>query len=313
MNPYWDSHFFSFIYLFVTRLPQILLGNVSLAQDELQIFVLCTMSISCGLLGVLLVLRKATMLANSLSHTILLGIVCVFLFQQAQGNFLEMHLSGYIIAAFITAIITSFTSTFLNKVLKVQQDASIGIVFTTLFSIGIILLTWFSPNAHIGAEIVMGNIDMLKIIDIKWLSLIALFNIGCIIFFYKYYLLITFDSQMAKVMKVAIGFFNFLFLLQLSTTVIGAFRVVGVVLVLAYIVGPFLIARLFIHQYNKLLWAAPLIGCAVSILSVAVARHILSAYTMAISTAGLCVTLLGCTYFLALFFKHWMNKKVYAN
>src|SRR5690348_5384464 len=82
MNPYWGASFSEFILLFFHRMVQWLTGSLSLcdlASDEIQVLTLICIAFSGALLGCFLVLKKMTMLANSLSHTILLGIVGSYL------------------------------------------------------------------------------------------------------------------------------------------------------------------------------------------------------------------------------------------
>jgi manganese/zinc/iron transport system permease protein len=313
MNPYWGCNFFEFLYQFIIRMPKILIGKESIMQDELQVLVLCAMSISCAMLGVILVLRKITMLANSISHTSLLGIVIVFLFFSNAESSSQLSLSGYLLASFISAVITTLISDVLTKFLKVQEDASIALVFTFLFAFGIVLITFFSPNAHIGTEIVMGNVDVLMMKDLKLLATIAFFNICILKLCYKEYLLTSFDMQFAKLIKMPTNLFNYLLMFQLSATVIGSFRVVGVILVLSYIVGPYLISSLFIKDYKRLLFVAPLVGCFLSLFGVALSRHFLSVNQMALSTGGICVSLMAFAYFCCLIFKDVKKRAIYAN
>lgn len=315
ISPYWGTHFFTFIWTFLSRLPFVILGKSEWMQDELQILALVLMSISCALLGVILVLRKMTMLANSLSHTILLGIVLAYVFSFSTEGFspFSLNITKFLMASFIVALITTFLSEFLTKTLNLQEDASIGLVFTFLFSIGVILVTILARNAHIGAEIVMGNIDALVFNDLKPLFLIATLNIFLFTVFYRQYVLTTFDPCFAKLIKVSGVFFNYLIMLQLSVTVVGSFRIVGVILVLSYIVTPALIARLFFHRFCHLLFASVFISAITSFLSVALSRHFLSVYQMPLSTAGICVTLLSTVYIGSLILKGKKWKSQYSD
>ena len=80
VNPYFGKNFFSFLLLFAQRMGSLLTGKIGfsdLASDEIQVLVLALVALASALVGTFLVLKKMTMLANSLSHTILLGIVVV--------------------------------------------------------------------------------------------------------------------------------------------------------------------------------------------------------------------------------------------
>ena len=87
MNPYSGSSFFGFFAVLGQRLMGIFSGNLEpLASDEVQLLVLVLISLSSALVGTFLVLKKKAMLANSLSHTILLGIVGAFFDWEALGE-----------------------------------------------------------------------------------------------------------------------------------------------------------------------------------------------------------------------------------
>ncbi len=82
LNPYQGVNFFEFFFVFFQRLWGFLTGTLGfhqLANDEIQVIVLSLIGASSALVGTFLVLRKMSMLANSLSHTILVGIVIAFL------------------------------------------------------------------------------------------------------------------------------------------------------------------------------------------------------------------------------------------
>src|SRR4029077_18141377 len=104
-----------------------------------------------------------TMLANSLSHTILLGIVIAFLIGSSSEGFHEgrLNLTLLFAAALGSGLLTAVVTEILTKSVKLQEDASLGLVFTTFFALGIVLVNLLARNVHIGAEVVMGNVDAL--------------------------------------------------------------------------------------------------------------------------------------------------------
>ena len=110
---------------------------------------------SCGLIGVFLILRKMAMMADAISHTVLLGIVIAFLITRELSG---MHmLVGAILAGLLTALLVQWLHS-----LEVQQDAAIGTVFTTLFALGVILIETSAGNAHLDVQhALMGEITFI--------------------------------------------------------------------------------------------------------------------------------------------------------
>ena len=156
-------------------------------------------AISSALVGSFLILRRMTMLANSLSHTILIGIVLAYFLtfhfspHQEHDSFSIAPMQMMLFAALITGFLTAFITEFLTKTARLQEDASIGLVFTTLFALGVILVTVLTRHAHIGTEAVMGNVDALQKGDIFWVYFMVGINFLFFILFFKEFKLTTFD------------------------------------------------------------------------------------------------------------------------
>lgn len=296
-NPYSGQTFLGFLGQLAIRFWQFLTGSISLDQlatDEIQILVLGGVAASSALVGTFLVLRKMTMLANSLSHTILVGIVIAFLWTYGIGSNIPPHteqisIHTLLIAALVMGLITAFLTELLSKGARLQEDASMGIVFTSLFAIGVIAVTLLTRNAHIGIEAIMGNADALQPSDCQLVYLVLGVNILIFTLFFKEFKITTFDPSLACSFGIAPAFFNYLLMTQVSTTAIGAFRAVGVLMVLAFITGPALTARLLTKTLKSMLFVAVAIGIAASIFGVAVSRHILTVYGISLSTAGIVV------------------------
>ncbi|HSX13666.1 MAG TPA: metal ABC transporter permease [Chlamydiales bacterium] len=304
MNPFWGTNFFTFFQVLFSRL---FTWNYSvITADEIQIGTLSCIAICCGLIGPFLVLKKMTMFANSLSHTILLGIVISFLL---LGGVVLSDFSHLFVGALIAAIFTAILTEGLVKWFGLAEDASVGLVFTVLFAAGIVLSTLFLKDVHLGIESVIGNADVLQLADLRNAAILVLLNSLAIVLFFRQFRLSSFDSNLAKVLGIPEGVFRFSLLFLVSVTCMGAFRAVGVLLVLAFLVGPFLTARLFCHRLKQLLFYSCIVGIAASFCGVAFARHILSEYDLALSTGGIVVCLIGLFYFLGLIIKACLRRQ----
>jgi len=302
MNPYWNAHFFSFLVLFVKRLFLLITGQLpvsELAIDEVQIFAFALIGISCALVGTFLVVRKMTMLANSLSHTILIGIVMAFVLARPlfpQGD-QTLNLPLLLLASFLTALVTTCLTEGLIRLFKVQEDAAIGLIFTTLFALGVIAVTLLTRNTHIGVEIIMGNAEALTWHDLK--LLLWIFGANTTLYFLvgQRLKLISFDEGFSRSLGMSRNGATYLMMMQVAATAIGGFRAVGVVMILALFTAPILIARLVTYRLERLILMGSAIATVTALVSVALARHTLSCYQVALSTSGLFVTLLLVGYF----------------
>jgi manganese/zinc/iron transport system permease protein len=307
-NPYSGQTFFGALGQFFLRLLDFISGRLALqdlATDEIQLIVLAGVAASSAMVGTFLVLRKMTMLANSLSHTILIGIVIAFFFTHesisASGQLeFAFNMPALLGAAFLMGLVTTFLTELLTKTARLQEDASIGLVFTSLFALGIIAVSALTKNMHIGTEAVMGNVDALQLEDGNLVYLVLGINLLLFALFFKEFTLTTFDPGLAAAFGCAPALFNYLLMSQVSATTIGGFRAVGVLMLLAFITAPPLTARLLTHSLKRMLLLAVAIGMGASLLGVCLSRHMLTVYGLALSTSGLVVCMLLLLFLLVL-------------
>lgn len=300
MNPYKGLHFFEFFKVLFCRIGDFFMGReLQLQSDELQVLVLLLMGISCSLVGTFLWLKKMTMVANAISHTILAGIAAVFAVSYFWHDIAISE--GYVIgASLLAAFLTVIGAQFFSLKIGLKEDVAVGIVFTVLFAVGVILITLFSKNAHIGAELLMGNIDALLITDLSMQFKLALLNVFLMTLFYRAFLTTSFDPLFGRL----IGFYpkrmSYLMMGLVAITAVVSFRAAGVMLVLVFFVLPPLLARRFTCRLKNILMLSCAVSAVASLVSVAAARHLFSVYGASIATSALAACLLCCSYLLVL-------------
>ena len=300
MNPYSGSSFFEFFGILFERIVHFLLGKeMHWVSDEVQLAVLLLSALGCGLIAPFLILKRLAMFANALSHTSLLGVIGAFLL---SSLFFSANVANpwiLFLGAVLSAIVTAGLIHAATRLFKLQEDAAIGLVFTSLFAFGVIFASLFTRNCHLSAEAVMGNADALQVADISLAFWIALINAAFVLLFFRPLLAISFDEPFAKVMGLSVSSYRALFFLLTAVTSIGAFRAVGVVVILALLVGPYLIARKYSHCIGRLLWLTPAIGMSCCIIGVALSRAILSISGIALSTSGVLTAVISAAFLLS--------------
>ena len=308
-NPYYSNNFFEFFITLFSRIGESLSGSLEkeLFSDELQLLIFSLIVISCSTLGVFLVLRKMTMLANGLSHTVLLGIVTGYFFTHIliAGDILDFSQSPLqesivMIAAVIMAFLTTFLTQSLVVIFRLREDVSCGIIFTFLFALGVIAVTLVSRSAHIGTELLMGSADSLDIHDLYLQSLSMILNICVVTLLYRGFFVTSFDPIFSHILGFSPASFGYILMGLTALTATAAFRAVGVLMVLALFVGPPLIARLFTHRLLPLIFLSCGFGLITALSSVALSRHLLSVYSIPVSTSALLVSIIFIMYFFAL-------------
>jgi len=215
--------------------------------------------LSCGIVGVFLILRRMAMMADAISHTVLLGIVTAFLITRELSG--PHMLIGAIIAGLLTALLVQW---FHSR--GVQQDASIGVVFTTLFAIGVILIATQVGNAHLDTKhALMGEIAFVpwEVMNVPllgevpkatfMLASVLLVVLAVILAFYKEWKITSFDPALAASIGIPVVFLHYVFMSMVSITTVASFDAVGAIMVVAMLITPAAAAYLWTDKLSIML------------------------------------------------------------
>lgn len=222
------------------------------------IFTAALVGLSCGIMGVFLILRKQAMMADAISHTVLLGIVITYL---VTG---QLHGGVMLIGGVFAGLLTAFLVQSLHS-LNIQHDAGIGIVFTTLFAIGVILIATSVGNVHLDVQhALMGEITFIPfhtitlplIGDIPAATALLLVVLLIILFFitlfYKEWKITSFDPALAASLGMPVLFLHYLFMSLVSITTVASFDAVGAIMVVAMLITPAASAYLWTDRLSTM-------------------------------------------------------------
>ena len=117
-------------------------------------------TLSCGLIGYYLVLRRMSLVGDAISHSVLPGIAVAFLVSHSRDPWIMS------IGAIAAGVLTTFLIENIHGRSRIKQDAAIGITFTTLFAIGVIIITVFAGKVDLDQECVLyGEITFIPFFD----------------------------------------------------------------------------------------------------------------------------------------------------
>lgn len=226
---------------------------------------------ACGLIGNYLILRRMALVGDAISHSVLPGIAIAFLMAQSRQ-------SGVM---FLGALAAGITTTLLIEVIhqrsRVKQDSAIGIVFSTLFAIGVILISLYAGQIDLDADCVLYG-------EISFVPLEPMFTLGgkeiapqpvmimggvtlaiavLILLFYKELLVSSFDSGLAASLGIRPAVMHYSLMCALSVVVVSAFQSVGAILVIAMLILPGATAYLLTHRLPMMM-ALSLVHSAIS-------------------------------------------------
>lgn len=235
-------------------------------QVEIQIIAMIV-AVASSIPGVILVLRKMAMMSDAITHTILLGIVIVFILVKDLGSPL------LIIGATFMGLLTVYLVEVLTKTKLLSEDSAIGIIFPFLFSIAIILISRYAGSVHLDidsvllGELAFAPFNRLRIFGIDigaknifTMGAILLVNISLIVVFFKEIKIVVFDTELAAALGFSPVLIQYLLMGSVSITTVGAFEAVGSILVIAFMIGPPVSAYLLTDDLKKMFFISAGIG-----------------------------------------------------
>lgn len=271
-------------------------------QIEIQIIAVIV-AVACALPGTFLVLRKMSMMSDSITHTILLGIVLAF--------FITHDLSSplLIAGAALVGVATVWLTELLSRTRLLAEDAATGVVFPLLFSIAIILITRYADSVHLDTDSVLlgelafapfdrmliGGIDI-GAKAIYTTGILLLINLAAIILFFKEAKIATFDPMLAAILGFSPALVHYGLMTLVSLTTVGAFQAVGSVLVVAFMIGPPVTAYLLTDDLKQMLILSSAIGAVNAVLGYQ------SAALLDVSIAGSMAVVTGLVFMLVFIF-----------
>lgn len=257
-------------------------------------------AIGCSIPGCLLVLKQMAMLADSITHTILLGIVLAyFLTNDLNSPFL-------IVGAGLMGVCTVWLTETVERTKKVSADAAVGLIYPLLFAIAIILISKYGSNTHLDTDSVMlgelafAPFNRLQIfgMDVGPKSFytcgtILFANVILVAIFFKEIKLSTFDPILAKVLGFSPIIIHYTIMAMVSVTAVGAFESVGSILVVALMIGPANTAYILTTDLRKMFIVSALSGAISSMAGVWIA------FQYDVSIAGSIAVMVGVNFTLA--------------
>jgi manganese transport system permease protein len=234
--------------------------------------------VACAILSCFLVLKGWSLLGDAISHAVLPGVVLAYMIGIPFG-----------LGAFGFAMFAVILIGFIKTNTKIKEDAVMGIVFTTFFELGLMLISKVISSVdltHVLFGEVLGISD-----DSAWytfgiLTLVSL----TVLAFQRIFLVFCFDPIHAQSLGLPVRFIHYAFLSLLAVTITGSIQTVGIILVIAMLITPGSTAFLLTKKFSSMLQ----IAVAISIVSSLIGAY--SSYYFNIATGGTIVFVQGCIF-----------------
>jgi ABC-type Mn2+/Zn2+ transport system permease subunit len=206
----------------------------------------------CGLLSCFVTLKGWSLMGDALSHAVVPGVSIAYLLG-----------APYALGAFISGLLAAVGMGFIKTRTSLREDAVIGVVFTTFFALGVLLISLFPAGISL-RTIVFGNILGISSSDILQVVLIALVTLLVLLAKWKDLVLFCFDPNQARALGLNVLVLHFTLLSLLAATAVASMQTVGACLVVATLVTPGATAYLLTDRFGRMLGIAAGIGVGTS-------------------------------------------------
>ena len=215
-------------------------------------------SVSCGVVGSFVVIRRISYIAGGIAHSVLAGLGMAHYLNVVHGVTWLTPMLGSVLAALLSAAVIGWVSLRLRQ----REDTVIGAVWAVGMALGIVMISLTPGYTTDLMSYLFGNILMVGARDLWLVGALALLVVVVVALFHKQLLAVCFDPEFATLRGVRVNAFYFLLLGLTALTVVLLVTVVGIILVIALLTLPAAMANLFARRLWQMMALAALF-CAI--------------------------------------------------
>lgn len=241
---------------------------MTISDDGWLAIVGCLAAAACAIPGTFLMLRRLSLMGDAISHAVLPGLVIAYMVSESRAG-LPM-----LIGAIAVGLFAALATESLRRFAKVDESASIGIVFTSMFAAGLLLINLYAdkvdldPNCVLSGNLELVTLDMLGSTGIPvaalGLAVVMTANLAIVALLFKEFRICSFDAGLAATLGFRPALMHYLLMTMTALTCVVAFEAVGSILVVALLIVPAAAAHLLTDRLHTTLFLAIVIaiGCA---------------------------------------------------
>ncbi|RWH74216.1 MAG: metal ABC transporter permease [Mesorhizobium sp.] len=213
-------------------------------------------AVPTALLSCFLVLKGWSLMGDAISHAVFPGVVIAYIVG-----------FPYSVGAFAAGIVCALATGFLKDNSRIKQDTIMGIVFSGMFGLGLVLYVKIQSDVHLD-HILFGDVLGIGLRDIVETGLVAAITAGTIGIKWRDFLLHAFDPAQARAVGLRVNLLHYGLLCLISLTIVGALKAVGIIMAIAMLIAPGAVAFLLTRKFSAMLILSVAIAVAASFLGV---------------------------------------------
>jgi manganese/iron transport system permease protein len=216
----------------------------------------------CAVLSCYLVLKGWSLMGDAISHAVLPGIVLAFV--------LGLPLA---LGAFVAGLGCALFTGYLKENSRIKEDTVMGIVFSGMFGLGLVLFTKVETDQHL-LHILFGNVLGVTTRDLIETAVVAGGTLAIVLLKRRDLLLYCFDPNHARSIGIPVRMLHYGLLILLSLTIVASLKAVGIILVIAMLIAPGATAYLLTNSFERMLLIAVAVAVASAAVGTIVSFHI---------------------------------------
>ena len=210
--------------------------------------------IICGVIGSFIVLRGMALMGDAISHAVLPGVAISYMLG-----------INFFYGAVVTGVLTALGIGFISQNSRIKNDSSIGLVFSAMFALGIILIT-AAQSATDLTQILFGNVLSVRTSDMMITLIVGAVVLLAVFLFYKELLISSFDETMAAAYGLKVRMIHYGIMVLLTLVTVASLQTVGVILVVAMLITPAVTAYLLTNRLSTMICLAAFFGAVSSVI-----------------------------------------------
>ncbi len=219
-------------------------------------------SVVCAVIGCFIILRRMAFLGDAIAHSMLAGVVVGYLIMKLIFE-VSVSAAGMLVGSILAGFLTVAMVAFVSKVSRIKEDTAIGAMYTGIFAVGALLVSFFSDSVHIDLyHFVVGTVLAVDDSQLWMMAFVTAFVLAVVVLLFRQLQLTSFDPVMAASIGVPVLLLDYLLTACTSLVVVSAVNIVGVILVVGMLVTPAATAYLVCDRLSRMLVVSALFGVA---------------------------------------------------
>lgn len=244
------------------NLADLLLDPLQYTFMQRALLVTVTAAVVGAVLSCWLVLIGWSLMGDAIAHAVLPGVALAYLFG-----------APFAIGALLFALVAVASIGILRNTSRVKEDAAIGVVFTSLFAFGVVLISRFPSQIDLN-HILFGNLLGVTRTDLVQVLVLGLLALAVLVAKRRDFTLFAFDKTHARAVGMSPPVLSAMLLALLAVTTVVTVQAVGVILVVAMLITPGATAYLLTDRFGRMLVIAPAIAAASAVIGIYVSYHV---------------------------------------